>query len=198
LSIVIQKTRQLRMQKTETRWARRWAVLSFGSSALQPDLRILLEHLDLPSQSIPFELLDGVSAGADRQIGDQLLFDFLPVLWRTTVFGVDHRQGQRGVAFLLSDRRQDANLAIPDLENGFVRIAVAVSNVDAMQRFGRDLCHLVGDRVTWPSFTGLMRAQNLAHSAISERRLSNRSPRRLASTLCSIACASAISTASRG
>jgi hypothetical protein len=51
------------------------------------------------------------------------------------------------VAFLLSDRRQDANLAIPDLENGFVRIAVAVSNVDAMQRFGRDLLHLVGDRV---------------------------------------------------
>src|ERR1700676_2356497 len=41
LSIVIQKTRQLRMQKTETRLVRRWAVLSFDSSALQPDLRIL-------------------------------------------------------------------------------------------------------------------------------------------------------------
>jgi len=41
LSIVIQKTRQLRMQKTEIRLARRWAVLSFDSSALQPDLRIL-------------------------------------------------------------------------------------------------------------------------------------------------------------
>jgi hypothetical protein len=29
------------MQKTETRLVRRWAVLSFDSSALQPDLRIL-------------------------------------------------------------------------------------------------------------------------------------------------------------
>jgi hypothetical protein len=41
LSIVIQKTRQLRMQKIEIRLARRWAVLSFDSSALQPDLTIL-------------------------------------------------------------------------------------------------------------------------------------------------------------
>ena len=31
LSIVIQKTRQLRMLKTETRLVRRWAVLSFDS-----------------------------------------------------------------------------------------------------------------------------------------------------------------------
>src|SRR6267154_817117 len=41
LSIVIQKTPQLRMQKSEIRLVRRWAVLSFDSSALQPDLRIL-------------------------------------------------------------------------------------------------------------------------------------------------------------
>ena len=41
IDIVIQKTRQLRMQKTATKLVRRWAVLSFNSSALQPDLRIL-------------------------------------------------------------------------------------------------------------------------------------------------------------
>lgn len=45
LSIVIQKTRQLRMQKSEIRLVRRWAVLSFDSSALQPALRILWNTL---------------------------------------------------------------------------------------------------------------------------------------------------------
>src|SRR5205823_14298306 len=41
LSIVNQKTRQLRMQNTDIKLASRWAVLSLDSSALQPDLTIL-------------------------------------------------------------------------------------------------------------------------------------------------------------
>jgi hypothetical protein len=41
LSIVIQKIRQLRMQKTEIRFTSRSAVRSLDSSALQTDLRIL-------------------------------------------------------------------------------------------------------------------------------------------------------------
>ena len=61
LSIVIQQTRQLRMQKTESRLARRWAVRSFDSCALQPDLGILwntsIFHL---KKNLPFELLNGV------------------------------------------------------------------------------------------------------------------------------------------
>lgn len=36
----------------------------------------LVKDLDLPSQGIPFELLDSIRAGADRQICDQLPFDF--------------------------------------------------------------------------------------------------------------------------
>lgn len=39
MSIVIQKTRQLRMQKSKIRLVRRWTVLSFDSSALQPGLQ---------------------------------------------------------------------------------------------------------------------------------------------------------------
>ncbi|WP_204524494.1 hypothetical protein, partial [Bradyrhizobium sp. SUTN9-2] len=38
-----------------------------------------VEHLDPPSQSIPFELLNGVGAGTNRQVGDQLPIDLLPV-----------------------------------------------------------------------------------------------------------------------
>ncbi|MGY4353461.1 hypothetical protein ACVWXM_009978 [Bradyrhizobium sp. GM7.3] len=39
-----------------------------------------MERLDLASQSIPFELLNGVGAGANRQICDQLPLDFLSIL----------------------------------------------------------------------------------------------------------------------
>jgi hypothetical protein len=55
--------------------------------------------------------------------------------------GRDHRQGQSGIAFLLSDRRQDASLAIPDFNNGLVGIAAAVSVLDAMDPFDGDLVH---------------------------------------------------------
>jgi hypothetical protein len=41
LIMVIQKMRQLRMQRTANRFTSRSAVLSFDSSALQPDFRIL-------------------------------------------------------------------------------------------------------------------------------------------------------------
>jgi hypothetical protein len=47
LSIVIQKTRQLRMQNTAIKLASRWAVLSLDSSALQPDLSIYLSAYHL-------------------------------------------------------------------------------------------------------------------------------------------------------
>ena len=44
---------------------------------------------------------------------------------------------------LLSDRRQNANLAIPDLKNGLAGIAVAVSDFDAMEPFDGDPVHFV-------------------------------------------------------
>lgn len=124
LSIVIQKTRQLRMQKSEIRLVRRWAVLSFDSSALQPDLRILwntsIFHLKPYHSSFSI-----ASARTNRQVGDQLPIDLLSAFRRPALFGMDHRQGQSGIALLLSDWRQDAGLAIPDLKNGLVGIAVA-------------------------------------------------------------------------
>ncbi|MDH2356547.1 hypothetical protein QCM80_38885 [Bradyrhizobium sp. SSUT112] len=51
------------------------------------------------------------------------------------------------MALLFSDRRQDANLAISDLEDGFIRISVVVSDVDAMPSFDGDFVHFVSDRV---------------------------------------------------
>lgn len=106
-----------------------------------------MEHLDLPSQSIPFELLNGVGAGLTSRFVisfHSIFFLFFGVM---PFFGMDHRQGQRGIALLLSDRRQNATLAISDLEDGFIGIAVVVSDVDAMQSFDGNLVNFVGDRV---------------------------------------------------
>src|SRR5258708_515166 len=58
-----------------------------GSTARFEDL---VEHLDLPSQSIPVELLNGVLARLNRQIGDQLPIDFLSVLRCPALLGMDH------------------------------------------------------------------------------------------------------------
>src|SRR5258708_6787952 len=59
---------------------------------------------------------------------------------------MDHRQRQHGIKLLLSDRRQDAKLTIPELENSFVWITVIVPDLDAMDPLNGDLFHRVGDR----------------------------------------------------
>lgn len=53
------------------------------------------------------------------------LIDLLSVFGRPALFGMDQRRSQSGTTLLLSRRRQNANPAIPDLENGLVGIAVA-------------------------------------------------------------------------
>jgi hypothetical protein len=60
----------------------------------------------------PFELLNGVLTALNRQVSDQFPVDFLPVFRRSTLLGMDYCQSQRGVAFLLPDRRQKSNLAV--------------------------------------------------------------------------------------
>src|SRR3546814_4665623 len=60
---------------------------------------------------------------------------------------MDHRQAQGGIPLLFSDRRQHSNPAVPDLENSFIGVAVAVSDFDTTQSFDGDLGHFVGDSV---------------------------------------------------
>jgi hypothetical protein len=106
-----------------------------------------VEHLDLPSQGIPFELLDGLLAGPNGQIGNQLSVDLLSVLRCPAFRGMDHHQAQGGISLLFSDRRHHSNPAIADLESGFIRLAVAVSDFDTTQPLDRDIDHFVGDGV---------------------------------------------------
>ena len=49
---------------------------------------------------------------------------------------------------MFADRRQDVNLAVPDLENRLVGVAVVVSNFNAMQSLDCDLIHFLGNRMT--------------------------------------------------
>src|SRR6266403_1526951 len=127
-----------------------------GQALSGPELRLLgstarfedlVEHLDLPSQGIPVEFFNGFVARLNRQIGDQLPVDLLSVLRCPAFLSMDHGQRQCRISLLFSDWRQDAYLAVPDLENGLVWITVAVPDLDAMQPFDRNLVHFIGDRV---------------------------------------------------
>ena len=59
----------------------------------------LVEYLNLPPQRIPFQFLDGVRARAHRQVRNQLPLDFLSVLRRPTLVGMDHCQFSVGYRF---------------------------------------------------------------------------------------------------
>ncbi len=91
-----------------------------------------MEDFDLPSQRVPFDLLDGVLARSDREIGEELLLDLLSPLRPSLLLSVDHGQSECGIFGLLADRRQDAYLAIPDLKNRVVGIALVVLDLDPM------------------------------------------------------------------
>src|SRR5258708_18635880 len=127
-----------------------------GQALSGPELRLLgstarfedlVEHLDLPSQGIPVEFFNGFVARLNRQIGDQLPVDLLSVLRCPAFLSMDHGQRQCRISLMFSDWRQDAYLAVPDLENGLVWIILSVPDLDAMQPFDRNLVHFVGDRV---------------------------------------------------
>src|SRR5262249_21246030 len=71
----------------------------------------------------------------------------LSVLGRPTFFGVNHRQGQRRVPLLLSDRRQNPNPPVLDLEDSVSRIAIVVSDLDVVKTSSLNLIHLIRNRV---------------------------------------------------
>ena len=71
----------------------------FGLLSSTARFQDLVEHLDLPSQSIPVEFLDGVVARLDRQISDQLPVDFLSVPRCPAFLDMDHSQGKCGISF---------------------------------------------------------------------------------------------------
>lgn len=104
-----------------------------------------MEDFDLPPQRVPFDLLDGVRARLDREIGEELPLDFLSPLRPSPLLSMDHGQSECGIFRLFADRRQDAYLAIPDLKNGVVGIAFVVLDLDPMQTLDRNLVHFVGN-----------------------------------------------------
>ena len=65
----------------------------------------------------------------------------------TAFLGMDHRQVQRRIPLLLSNRREHTYLTVSNLEDGFLWIAAFVPDLDAMQALDHGFCHLIGDRV---------------------------------------------------
>src|SRR6202049_2682247 len=63
---------------------------------------------------------------------------------RITVLGMKHGQGKRRITLLLSDRRQDVNAAVSDLDSCRADTALAVANLDMVLTGDRHVLHLVG------------------------------------------------------
>jgi len=74
-----------------------------GVFGAQSGLHDFVEHLDLPAQGVPAKFFRGPGEIIDRQIGDKLPVDPLPILGSALFKGVDVGQGLRGIAFLLAD-----------------------------------------------------------------------------------------------
>src|SRR5487761_1616247 len=145
LSIVIQKTRQLTMQKTAIRLTNRSAVRLLRLAARFENL---MKDFDLPSQSVPFELLDRVLTRMDREIGEKLPLNFPSPLRRSPLLSMDHGQSARGICLLFANRREDSKLAKTNFEKRFIRIAVVVLDLYSMQAVDRDFVHGVGNCMT--------------------------------------------------
>src|SRR5258708_4166288 len=134
--MVIQNTRQLRIQKTESSFTRRSAVLSRASSARQPDFNTLW-NTSIPCgtpQSSTAERTSGAFrggvVGVNRQIGDQLPVNPCPIGRLFALLGMEHGQGERRITLLLSDRRQDVNAAVSDLDSCRADMALAFANLN--------------------------------------------------------------------
>ncbi len=110
-------------------------------------LEDLTEDFDLPTLGIPINLLDGIVAAPDGEIGDQLPFNLLAAFRSVTLRSMNDRQVQDRVAFLFPDWRQNMDFLVSDLERGSFLVAIAVSDINPVQTFDHDLRHFVGDRV---------------------------------------------------
>lgn len=67
---------------------------------------VLVKHLGLPAQGVPFELLDGDGEIRDRQIGHELPVDRRTVRRRVDLKGTDVGEKLRTISLLLADWRQ--------------------------------------------------------------------------------------------
>ena len=78
------------------------------------------------------------SVASKRDCTGRSVISFQSILFSVlrcpAISGMGHSEHQRQKAFLLSDRWLNSNPPILDLENSFVRFAIVVSDVDAMQR----------------------------------------------------------------
>ncbi|MBP1807775.1 hypothetical protein [Rubellimicrobium aerolatum] len=106
-----------------------------------------MEDLDLPTQGIPPDLLDGLGKACHLEIGQQLPDDGLAPGRRGHLDGMDDRQIQRWVAFLLADRRQDADPLGADVEGDLLDLVAVDPDGDRMRPGTRSLEHLGLDRV---------------------------------------------------
>ncbi len=133
--MVIQKSRQLRIEKTAIRFTSRSAIRSLDASALQPDFKILwyVSIFQRDAYQTSFWMasarkLMGRSVRSFQSIGSRSL-------GAPKLLGVDHGQHESGIPLLFSDRREDPNTAPSNLQGGSRAMPLFVSHLDSMQDF---------------------------------------------------------------
>ena len=107
-----------------------------------------MEHLDFPSQGVPFELFDRILDRSDGQIGDQLPVNLLSVLGFAALMaraGLSARAADIVSAFLSAAGVEVLRYLISS--SAIVGVAIGILHFDAVPTSDLCLCHVGGDRM---------------------------------------------------
>src|SRR4051794_35901610 len=132
------------MQRTAISLTRRSAVLSRAPSARQPDFRTLwntsIFHLKAYQRSF--------STAARFEGTGKSVSSFQSMRGRRLrLAGVQDRQGERGIALPLADRRQDGQASVGEFHHRGIRGALVVADLDAVPPPDRHFVHRAAERV---------------------------------------------------
>ena len=110
-------------------------------------LQDLVKRLDLPTLSIPGQLLDCVLARLHGQISQQLPVDSLAPFGRALLLCVDRCQDKVWIVLLFADGRTNQDAAKAYLKNRSGGFASFVTDLDTVKATRRGLLHFIADRM---------------------------------------------------
>ena len=106
-----------------------------------------MEGFDFPSHGVLLQFFDGSLARVNRKIGEQLPLNLRPPLRSSFLGGMDDRQSERGVVFLLSDRWSNQEMLILDPQHRLVNRSVLGPYLYPMNPLRPGFTHFIRDGV---------------------------------------------------
>ena len=96
-------------------------------------LQDFVEGLDLPSLRVPIKFLGSFLTRAHRQIGKQFPVDLLAIFRSIPLAGVDRREDQFRIVFLLADGWADHHASTATFKNRSRKAPLLVPHLNTMQ-----------------------------------------------------------------